>query len=62
MDYYEYVWGLVKYWIPLMLFIISVTVIRNVLLLVISVTWVAGSILFTMIALPEEDRRIKRYE
>lgn len=62
MDYYEYVWGLVKYWIPLMLFIISVTVIRNVLLLVISVTWVAGSILFTIISLPEEDRRIKKYE
>ncbi|MCL4438982.1 MAG: hypothetical protein M1616_06450 [Candidatus Thermoplasmatota archaeon] len=62
MDYYEYLWGLLKYWLPLTLFVISLTIDRNILLLVISVTWVVGAIFFTMLTGPDDDRNIKKYE
>ena len=29
MDYYEYLWGLLKYWLPLTLFVISLTIDRD---------------------------------
>ena len=62
MDYYEYVWGLLKYWLPLILFIISITVIKNVLLLIVSITWVIAALFFSMLTAPEDERRIKKYE
>jgi hypothetical protein len=62
MDYYEYLWGLLKYWLPLTLFVISLTIDKNILLLIISVTWVVGAIFFTMLTSPDDDRSIKKYE
>ena len=62
MDYYEYLWGLLKYWLPITLFVISLTIDRNILLLIISVTWVVAAIFFTMLTCPDDDRNIKKYE
>ena len=62
MDYYEYLWGLLKYWLPITLFVISLTIDRNILLLIISVTWVVAAIFFTMLTSPDDDRNIKKYE
>jgi len=55
-------WGLLKYWLPLTLFVISLTIDKNILLLIISVTWVVGAIFFTMLTSPDDDRSIKKYE
>lgn len=56
MDYYGYFWGLLKYYIPAILFIISVAVEPNVVLLVISIAWIATSI-FVSTILWEPDKK-----
>lgn len=60
MDYYGYFWGLLKYYLPIILFIISIFVEPNVVLLVISIAWIMTS-LFVSIMIWEPSNKEKHY-
>lgn len=49
MDYYGYFWGLLKYYLPIILFIISIFIAPNVVLLIISVAWIMTSLLVSVL-------------
>jgi len=59
MDYYGYFWGLLKYYIPAILLIISLTVEKSFLLLTISIVWISAS-LFVVMLLQDEDKGQRR--
>lgn len=50
MDFYDLFWGLLKYVIPVILFIISV-LLDNMILLVISLLWIMSSIFIAFIVM-----------
>ncbi len=50
MDFYDLFWGLLKYVIPVILFIISV-LLDNMILLVISLLWIMSSIFMAFIVM-----------
>ncbi len=50
MDFYDLFWGLLKYVIPVILFIISV-LLNNMILLVISLLWIMSSIFVAFIVM-----------
>ncbi len=54
MDYYDLIWGLLKYFIPIVLFIIAIAY-NNLILLIISLIWILGSI-FVSLMLMENDK------
>lgn len=54
MDYYDLIWGLLKYFIPIVLFIIAIAY-SNMILLIISLIWILGSI-FVSLMLMENDK------
>ena len=60
MDFYRYFWGLLKYYIPAILLIISIVVEPNILLLIIAVVWIVTS-LFISLLLIEDETRITNY-
>ena len=60
MDYYGYFWGLLKYFLPIILFIISVIVEPNLILLIISVIWIMTSV-FVSVLLMDQDKRDSVY-
>ncbi len=49
MDYYGYFWGLLKYYLPIILFILSIFVTPNVVLLIISLAWIMTSLLVSIL-------------
>lgn len=51
MDFYAFFWGVIKYLLPAILFIISVVISPNVLLLIISVSWIMASILISALTM-----------
>ncbi|WP_153280105.1 hypothetical protein [Thermoplasma sp. Kam2015] len=54
MDYYDLTWGLLKYFIPIVLFIIAIAY-NNIILLIIALIWILGSI-FVSLMLMEDDK------
>ncbi len=60
MDYYGYFWGLLKYYLPIILFIISITIAPNVVLLIISLAWILTSLLVSVM-LWEPNKRENYY-
>ncbi|WP_393971223.1 hypothetical protein OXIME_001483 [Oxyplasma meridianum] len=48
MDFYAYFWGVIKYLLPAMIFIIAVWVSPNAFLLLLSIIWILSSILLTV--------------
>ncbi|MHB1811244.1 MAG: hypothetical protein ACYDCP_05600 [Thermoplasmataceae archaeon] len=48
MDFYAYFWGVIKYLLPAMIFIIAVWVSPNAFLLLLSIVWILSSILLTV--------------
>ncbi|MCW6168748.1 MAG: hypothetical protein LVQ94_03200 [Thermoplasmatales archaeon] len=44
MDYYAYFWDLLKYYIPVILLILSLVVFKSILLLIISIVWILASV------------------
>jgi hypothetical protein len=48
MDFYAYFWGVIKYLLPAMIFIIAVWVSPNAFLLLLSIIWILSSILLTI--------------
>lgn len=61
MDFYAYVWGVVKYVMPVMIFIIAVAVTPNILLLIISVIWITSSITVSVLAMEPSGRKNRPY-
>jgi len=60
LDLYKFVWGVIKYLLPAMLFIISVFIAPDTLLLIVSLLWIFASIIETVLTLPgETDKSIE---
>ncbi|MCL4335185.1 MAG: hypothetical protein M1402_03720 [Candidatus Thermoplasmatota archaeon] len=57
MDFYAYVWGVVKYVLPIMIFIIAVAVSPNILLIIISVIWITSSITVSVLSMEPSGKR-----
>ncbi len=58
MDYYGYFWGLLKYYLPIILFILSIFIVPNVVLLIISLAWIMTSLLVSILLWePEKKQR-----
>lgn len=53
-DLYKFVWGTVKYTVPILLFIVAVFVTKDMLLLIVSLLWIAASIIVSVLALSDE--------
>ncbi|MGC8515763.1 MAG: hypothetical protein ACP5OC_06495 [Thermoplasmata archaeon] len=53
-DLYKFVWGVVKYLLPAMLFIISVLIAPDLLLLIVSLLWIFASVIETVLTMPKE--------
>lgn len=49
MDYYAYVWGVIKYLMPAMILLIAVWIAPNALLLMIAVIWISSSIIVSVL-------------
>jgi uncharacterized membrane protein len=60
MDYYSYFWGMLKYYIPAILLIISIFIEPSILLLIIAIVWITISI-FMGILLADEGQKKKSY-
>ena len=56
----EYIKGAVLYLLPIIIFIISLTVYQNALLIAIAITWIFISVTYKVILLPEESNHMKR--
>jgi|GEM_PF-1652821 hypothetical protein len=56
MDFSEYVWGVIKYIFPAILFIISVAVTPNFILMMISLIWLFSSIIIYALSLEPENK------
>ncbi len=57
MNWKEFITGIVLYFLPITLFIVSVAVIPNALWVAISVTWIFASILYKVILIPDTNER-----
>lgn len=60
MDWKEFVTGIILYFLPITLFVVSIFVIPNALWVAISVTWIFTSLLYKIIVMPEPQDRFKR--
>lgn len=49
MDFYAYVWGVVKYLMPAMILIIAVWIDPNALLMLIAVIWISSSVIVSVL-------------
>lgn len=55
MDFYAFFWGVIKYLLPAILFIVSIVITPNVLLLIISVTWIMASIMISALTMEKNN-------
>lgn len=60
MDFYAYVWGVVKYLMPAMILIIAVWIDPNALLLMIAVIWISASIIVSVMISDMDDKKKSR--
>ncbi len=60
MDWKEFVTGIILYFLPITLFVVSIFIIPNALWVAISVTWIFTSLLYKIIVMPEPQDRFKR--
>ena len=60
MDWKEFVTGIILYFLPITLFVVSIFVIPNALWVAISVTWIFTSLMYKIIVMPEPQDRFKR--
>ncbi len=60
MDWKEFVTGIILYFLPITLFVVSIFIIPNALWVAISVTWIFTSLMYKIIVMPEPQDRFKR--
>ncbi len=61
MDYYAYFWGVIKYLLPAMIFVIAVWIAPNALLLMIAVIWISSSIIVSALSMGSEESEQGRH-
>ncbi len=60
MNWKEFITGIILYFLPITLFIVSIAVVPNALWVAISVTWIFTSILYKVILIPDVNERTNR--
>ena len=56
----EYVRGAFLYLLPITIFVISLAVYQNALLIAIAITWIFFSFTYKVILLPDDSNQVKR--
>ncbi len=60
MDFYAYVWGVIKYLMPAMILLIAVWIAPNALLLLIAVIWISSSIIVSVLSSDMDSKQKSR--
>ncbi len=59
-NWVEYIRGTFLYLLPIIIFIISLAVYQNALLIAIAITWIFFSLTYKVILLPDDSSKVKR--
>jgi sensor histidine kinase YesM len=62
MNWKEFITGIVLYYLPITIFIVSIFIIPNALWVAISVTWIFTSMFYKLITLPDAKGRNGQYK
>ncbi len=57
MDVYPLFWGIIKYLLPAMFLVVSLWVLPNILLLMISLIWILATVTVTVLYMDESKPR-----
>lgn len=59
-NWVEYLRGAFLYLLPIIIFIVSLAVYQNALLIAIAITWIFFSFTYKIILLPDDSNQVKR--
>ncbi|MHB1440423.1 MAG: hypothetical protein ACYCSO_05680 [Cuniculiplasma sp.] len=62
MNWKEFITGIILYFLPIAIFIVSVFIIPNALWVAVSITWIFTSLLYKLISMPDpQDKRDRNH-
>jgi hypothetical protein len=60
MNWKEFISGIILYFLPVAIFLVSIFVIPNALWVAISITWIFTSLFYKLLTLPDSQERRER--
>lgn len=60
MNWKEFISGIILYFLPIAIFVVSIFVIPNALWVAISITWIFTSLFYKLLTLPDSQERRER--
>ncbi len=60
MNWKEFISGIILYFLPIAIFVVSIFIIPNALWVAISITWIFTSLFYKLLTLPDSQERRER--
>ena len=60
MNWKEFISGIILYFLPVAIFLVSIFIIPNALWVAISITWIFTSLFYKLLTLPDSQERRER--
>jgi hypothetical protein len=60
MNWKEFISGIILYFLPIAIFLVSIFIIPNALWVAISITWIFTSLFYKLLTLPDSQERRER--